>query len=100
MIPSKSDGQPFGLFILLKLLEKNPGLCIRINGHSDDSGTEDYNMKLSESRAKAVYNYLILNKIQEKRMSFKGFGETRPVDSNVTEEGRQKNRRTEFEIVK
>jgi outer membrane protein OmpA-like peptidoglycan-associated protein/tetratricopeptide (TPR) repeat protein len=85
---------------LLKLLQRNPGLCIRINGHSDDSGTEDYNMKLSESRAKAVYNYLIINKIQEKRISFKGFGETKPVTSNATEEGRQKNRRTEFEIVK
>lgn len=85
---------------LLKLLEKNPDLCIRINGHSDDSGTEDYNMKLSESRARAVYNYLIINNIQEKRISFKGFGETKPVASNATEEGRQKNRRTEFEIVK
>ena len=90
----------FELRNLLKLLLENPDIKIRINGHTDNMGSVDYNMKLSESRAKAVYDFLIINKISGQRLSYSGFGESMPLASNDTEEGRQINRRTEFEIIK
>ena len=85
---------------LLALLIENPDLNIRINGHTDNQGTMEFNMKLSESRAEAVYNFLLMKNISGKRIDYKGFGESKPVSSNDTEEGRKNNRRTEFEIIK
>lgn len=85
---------------LKSLLDENPGLHIRINGHTDDVGAEADNQRLSEARAKAVYDFLIAAGIDAARLSYKGFGESRPIASNSTEAGRQQNRRTEFEVAR
>lgn len=69
---------------------------IEINGHSSEEGTAEYNMQLSEDRAKAVKAYLVNSGVSASKITIKGFGETRPVASNETEEGRQQNRRVEI----
>jgi len=84
---------------LKEFLEKNPTLSIEIAGHTDKQGTHDYNQNLSEDRAKAVYDFLILKGINKDRLQFKGYSYDKPLDSNDTEEGRAKNRRTEFIII-
>jgi outer membrane protein OmpA-like peptidoglycan-associated protein len=84
---------------LASLLKENTRLRIRINGHTDNVGDEADNQQLSEERAKAVYNYLIQLGIAANRLSYWGFGESQPLESNDTAEGRQRNRRTEFEVV-
>lgn len=81
---------------LRALLLDNPTLRIQINGHTDSVGSDADNQVLSENRAKAVYTYLLENGIGEERLRFKGFGESKPLDTNDTEQGRQLNRRTEF----
>jgi outer membrane protein OmpA-like peptidoglycan-associated protein len=73
---------------------------VRVEGHTDSQGGDKANMKLSDSRAKAVRDYLIGKGIDGGRLVAKGFGETKPVADNDTEEGRFKNRRVEFEITK
>ncbi len=84
---------------LYDLLTDQPDLRIRINGHTDDVGTDSDNLELSEARAKAVYQYLIDKGIEPARLDYKGFGESQPIDTNDTAEGRQQNRRTEFEVL-
>ncbi len=84
---------------LINLLQKNVNMKIEISGHTDKMGEDMYNQKLSENRAKAVYLYLIQNNIAENRLSYKGYGELNPIDSNDTEEGRANNRRTEFKVI-
>jgi len=88
------------LDLLIEFLEENPSIYIEIQGHTDNIGRDADNMKLSANRAKAVYNYLIANNITPKRLTYKGYGKTVPVASNDTEEGRAKNRRTVFVIVR
>ena len=85
---------------LVNLLKNNPEMEIRIQGHTDSQGDEEYNEKLSENRAKSVYNYLVEHGISKERLSYKGFGESQPIADNDTEEGRAKNRRTEFEVIR
>lgn len=81
-------------------LEANPKVKIEIHGHTDNTGDKERNQTLSEERAKAVADYLILFGIEGDRIvAHKGFGQDKPVASNKTEEGRAKNRRTEFVIV-
>lgn len=84
---------------LKKLLLENPELQIQLNGHTDDVGSDEDNLQLSEARAKAVHDYLIAEGIDENRLEYKGYGETTPIDTNDTPQGRQNNRRTEFEII-
>ena len=84
---------------LRSLLIDNPTLRIRINGHTDNVGSDNENLTLSASRAKAVYDYLIQKGIASGRLEYKGYGEAKPVTTNDTAEGRQENRRTEFEIL-
>jgi outer membrane protein OmpA-like peptidoglycan-associated protein len=84
---------------LAQYLMKNPSIEIRINGHSDNSGFAFKNQKVSELRAREVFEYLIKKGVQNK-MYFKGFGSTQPVAPNDSDEGRAKNRRVEFEIIK
>lgn len=84
---------------LILLLQNNPTLKIRINGHTDNVGSEDDNLILSEKRAYAVYEYLIHNGINSSRLDFKGFGESQPIAPNNTEENKAKNRRTSFQIM-
>lgn len=84
---------------LLQLMNDNASVKIQINGYTDNVGNDAGNLKLSESRAKAVVDYLISKGIDAKRLSWKGFGETRPVADNATEAGKALNRRTEFVIT-
>ncbi|MDT7942616.1 MAG: OmpA family protein [Bacteroidota bacterium] len=81
------------------ILTENPRMKVRIAGHTDNIGSEEYNQRLSEARAKAVYDYLISRGISADRLSYIGYGESRPIDTNETSEGRQNNRRVELEII-
>lgn len=84
---------------LAQYLIRNPSMQVQINGHSDNSGSRLKNQKLSEQRAREVFEYLIKKGTQNK-MYFKGYGSSVPIASNETDEGKAKNRRVEFEIVK
>ncbi|MEO6633541.1 MAG: OmpA family protein, partial [Mucilaginibacter sp.] len=84
---------------LLSFLTLNPTLHIEISGHTDNVGNDQLNQTLSENRAKSVYQYLIDNKIAATRLVYKGYGKTQSIAPNDTDEGRQKNRRTEFKII-
>lgn len=84
---------------LKALLETNKTLKIQLNGHTDNVGKPEDNLKLSEARAQAVMNYLIEKGIDAKRLKAKGFGETKPKYSNDSASGRAGNRRTEFEVL-
>lgn len=72
---------------------------VSIEGHTDNQGKPDYNQKLSEDRANSVMAYLVKKGIDQGRLSAKGFGLTKPLATNETEEGRQRNRRVEFKIT-
>ena len=84
---------------LLAFLNHNQEIKIEISGHTDNIGLHDYNMELSENRAKSVYTFLVNNKIRSERLIYKGYGESQPISSNETEEGRADNRRTEIKIL-
>jgi outer membrane protein OmpA-like peptidoglycan-associated protein len=73
---------------------------IEISGHTDSEGSDAYNQKLSDGRAAAVVTYLASQGIKPERMQSVGHGESRPVDTNQTEEGRAQNRRVEFTLLK
>jgi OOP family OmpA-OmpF porin len=80
-------------------LKRNPEIRVEVDGHTDSKGTDAYNQKLSERRAKGVYDYLTSHGIDAGRMDGpKGFGESQPIDTNDTAEGRQRNRRTELKV--
>lgn len=83
----------------IDFLKENPHMKIAIHGHTDNVGDDNYNLALSENRAKSVYQYMLEKGLSEQKLSYKGFGETKPVDSNFTMKGRAKNRRTEFVII-
>jgi outer membrane protein OmpA-like peptidoglycan-associated protein len=88
------------LDLLYNLLEKNSKLNIEISGHTDDTGTDDLNQKISYQRARSVAEYLVKKGIDMDRLTYVGYGKMRPVASNLSEEGRTLNRRTEFKILK
>jgi outer membrane protein OmpA-like peptidoglycan-associated protein/tetratricopeptide (TPR) repeat protein len=77
----------------------NPSLKVSIEGHTDNIGTESFNLTLSERRAKAVYDHLISLGIASGQIAYRGFGQSKPVATNATDEGRALNRRTEFVII-
>ena len=81
------------------ILVEHDQIKIQINGHTDNVGTHANNLELSKKRANAVRNYLISKGIDSKRIKSKGYGESKPVASNKTKEGRQKNRRTEVIVT-
>ena len=83
---------------LLEALNNDASLDVELAGHTDNTGDADVNLALSRDRAKAVYDYLKVNNIDSTRMSWVGFGQNRPIDTNDTDAGREKNRRTEFRI--
>jgi outer membrane protein OmpA-like peptidoglycan-associated protein len=85
---------------LLKIMRENPKLSIEIMGHTDALGDDDYNLDLSRRRALAVVNFLLENKINTNRLRSHGEGESKPIASNETDEGRAQNRRVEFVVVK
>jgi len=84
---------------LVRLLGENPTMKIEIGGHTDNVGKPSDNLTLSNNRAKAVTDYLISKNIPADRLSSKGYGETKPVADNKTEEGRAMNRRTEMRVI-
>lgn len=85
---------------LIDFLNQNKSLVIEIGGHTDNAGSQEFNQKLSESRAGEVFAYLVNHGIAQSRMTFKGYGFSNPVSSNETAEDKALNRRTEFRIIK
>lgn len=84
---------------LIKLLNENPGLKIELASHTDTDGSSEYNLRLSDNRSASVVDYLIKKGIDPKRLVARGYGETKPIASNDSPSGKQKNRRTEFKIL-
>lgn len=84
---------------LVDYLQKNPTLHLEISGHTDNTGNLQANKLLSENRAKSVVNYLISKGINANRLEFKGYGDTKPIADNATEEGKSQNRRTECKLI-
>lgn len=85
---------------VVKLLTENPKIEIEMSAHTDSRGSDDYNFKLSDNRARSVMEYIISKGINCSRIISHGYGETKPVATNDTDDGRQLNRRVEFTILK
>lgn len=83
-----------------KFLKNNPKVSVELAGHTDNVGSHDYNMRLSDARAKEVADYLLKLGVPSERLTYKGYGPDKPVADNKTEEGRARNRRTEIIITK
>jgi outer membrane protein OmpA-like peptidoglycan-associated protein len=99
---NKSDlnsGSKGSLDKLITVLNKYPDTDIEVQGHTDNTGTENYNMELSKKRAGTVSDYLNSGGVSSKRLTRKGYGELAPNYTNTTEEGRSQNRRVEFLIT-
>ncbi len=84
---------------LINILQEYPAMHIEISGHTDNLGTDEYNLQLANNRSNSVKNYLLQHGIKANRLSSKGYGETKPVHTNDTAEGSAKNRRVEFTIL-
>lgn len=98
----KSDLKPAAranLEGLATSLQNNPQTNILIVGHTDDTGTDSFNMDLSVRRAQAVKSFIVANNVSPSRLSTEGRGETEPIADNTTENGRAQNRRVELAIV-
>lgn len=93
------DGAYTTLKQVAEFMKNNPNVKIQVNGHTDKGAGYDYNLKLSTNRAKTVVDYLILLGVNKNNLSYKGFGNTKPIATNSTVEGRKKNRRIEFEVL-
>lgn len=87
------------LHSLIELLNAHPTIKIELRGHTDNQGTAEHNRRLSDDRAKAVATYLIEHGIDARRLTWKGFGKNKPIDTNETPEGRRNNRRVEYIII-
>ncbi|UCB46367.1 MAG: gliding motility-associated C-terminal domain-containing protein, partial [Spirochaetota bacterium] len=99
----KADLRPESFPILerlIEILEKFPNYKVNIIGHTDWTGTEEYNQRLSERRAYSVYTYLVEHDVDRDRLTTEGKGELQPIDDNNTEIGRSRNRRVEFYLTK
>jgi OOP family OmpA-OmpF porin len=81
------------------ILQDNPDVRVRVEGHTDSTGPDKYNMGLSYRRAESVKNYLVSKGIDANRLSVVGYGETKPLVSNKTSAGRAVNRRVEFKVL-
>lgn len=90
----------FELDRMAELMQSNQNMIIEIQGHTDNVGSDEANLKLSQQRADAVRDYFIKKKLPMERVRSVGFGEARPIASNATTEGQAKNRRVEFEIIR
>ncbi|MEZ4775948.1 MAG: FG-GAP-like repeat-containing protein [Bacteroidia bacterium] len=84
---------------MLEIMQQNPTLKVEISGHTDSDASDDYNLVLSDNRAKSVVDYLTAAGIEPQRLIAKGYGEQQPVAPNDTRENKQLNRRTEFKVV-
>ena len=81
------------------IMEENPDLVMEIAAHTDNIGSFEFNMQLSEKRVQSIVDYLVSKGIDKIRVVGKGYGESRPISTNSTEEGRMQNRRVEFIIL-
>jgi len=88
----------FNLVKIATILNQFAEMKVLVEGHTDNIGTEEYNLGLSQRRAQAVDEFLVSQGVVESRLSFEGYGESRPVADNDTDEGRQKNRRVDLVI--
>ena len=88
-----------GLNVVADFLKENPNISVKVEGHTDNIGSKEYNQKLSERRAEAVADYLKSKDVNSTQISTEGFGFSKPVASNSTPEGRAKNRRTELKFT-
>jgi outer membrane protein OmpA-like peptidoglycan-associated protein len=98
----KSDLRPVSqtnLAELAKILNKYPDTNILIEGHTDNTGSDDHNITLSKDRAQAVSFYMATLEVKSARFSTAGYGETQPIVMNDTPEGRQKNRRVDIAVI-
>lgn len=84
---------------LIELMQKNPSLKLMVEGHTDNIGKEELNIKLSQQRAEAIVSYLTEKGIDPSRLKAKGYGFSKPIADNNTEKGRAMNRRTEIKII-
>ena len=91
----KSESQPI-VDQVVEMLKQNPDLIVSVEGHTDNVGSDKSNKTLSENRAKSVMTALISGGIEKSRLSSMGWGATKPIEDNSTEEGRFKNRRVEI----
>jgi OOP family OmpA-OmpF porin len=85
---------------VVDFLKRNEHVEIEISGHTDNKGSDDYNLNLSQGRSQSVVDYLISQGIESYRLTARGYGEGKPIETNDTEEGRANNRRVEFTVVK
>lgn len=83
---------------LVAFMQRNPEVEIEIAGYTDNAGTDEHNLRLSENRAFEVFKYLFLHRVKKERMAYKGYGKAHPIAPNDTEEGRARNRRTEIKV--
>ena len=103
MVPHEYNLRPESFVELdrvVKLMKENPTIEIELSAHTDSRASDEHNLVLSDNRAKSVREYIISKGIDASRMTSIGYGETRPVAPNDTEENMQLNRRVEFKIVK
>ena len=84
---------------IVDIMGQYPDYKLNIGGHTDDVGAKEKNLALSTERAKVCYDYLVYRGVKEERIRSNGYGESRPIASNKTAEGREKNRRVEFELT-
>jgi len=85
---------------ILRFLKENPAVKVEISGHTDNTGSPAYNIQLSQKRAQSVNDYLVSNGIASQRLIPKGYGSNQPLSDNESEDGRRKNRRIEFKIMR
>jgi outer membrane protein OmpA-like peptidoglycan-associated protein len=85
---------------VVDFLRQNPKVSIEIAGHTDSKGSDTYNASLSQGRSQSVVDYLVSQGIDASRLEAHGYGESKPIDSNETDEGRANNRRVEFTVLK
>ena len=84
---------------IIRFLHDYPSVKIEISGHTDNVGSYEHNQTLSENRAKSVVEYLRKSSVTEDRITYRGYGFSKPIASNDTEEGKAQNRRTELKII-
>lgn len=85
---------------VVDFLKRNPTVEIEVSGHTDNKGADDYNLNLSQGRSQSVVDYIVSQGIDAFRLAAHGYGESKPIDTNDTEEGRANNRRVECTVVK
>jgi len=90
-----------GLDVVAKFLKDTPNVIVKVEGHTDNIGSKEYNQNLSQKRAESIANYFIEKGVDSSKVTTEGFGDSKPIATNKTKEGRKQNRRTElkFKII-